>query len=565
MFDARSLKDIKETLEQWARMHAHDFAKERKNLFTCRSGIPVKRCYTPLDLAEKGFDYLSDVGLPGDFPFVTGITPTMYRSRLWETKSYSGRATAEECNELWKSLVPGGLERISIALDLPTQLGLDPDHPMAEGEVGRVGLSMTSLRDWEIALNGIDVGKVTVGIVSNALAAVALASHIAIAEQQGIELRQLRGACQNDILKEYTVRGNYIFPLGPSLRLAVDTICHCAKYIPKYEPINVSVTHYAHRGATPVHAAAFGLANAFTYLQAVKDRGLDIDQVAPHIVFLGNCEHTDFFQEIAKHRAMRKIYARTLKERLGAKDPESMICRVLSSNGGLSLQKEQYLNNIARNAIAGLAAALSGCLAVNLRAYDEHFGTPTKEAILTSLRTQQIIAYETGVTDTVDPLAGSYFIESLTLEFEGRILEEIEAIDRRGGVLHCIEDGYFQRILAEDGYNWQKAVESGDMVWVGVNKFATPDEESRPMRIYRADPKAEEQRIAAVRELRRSRDNVRVRKALSDLKSMALTEARPENDLMPPIIEAVKAYCTVGEIADVLREVWGEHTEARLM
>ncbi|MBI2909511.1 MAG: methylmalonyl-CoA mutase [Chloroflexi bacterium] len=565
MFDKEKLKEIEKATQAWGKAHAREFDAERRKEFACRSGIPVQRCYTLLDLEERGFDYLKDVGLPGDYPFVRGTRPTMYRGRLWESLSYTGRGTPEECNELWKSMLTSGLDRVFIALDLPTQLGLDPDDAMAEGEVGRVGLSMTSLRDWEIALDGINVGDVMVSFVSNALAAVSVASHIAIAERQGVDLKRLRGECQNDILKEYTVRGNYIFPPGPSLRLGTDIICYCAEHMPRYEPITVSVTHYAHRGATPVHAAAFGLANGFAYLQEIVDRGVDIDAVAPHIYILANSEHTDFFQEIAKHRAMRKIYARTLKERFGAKKPESMMCRVHGANGGLSLQKQQYLNNIARNTIAGMALALSGCNAIGLRAYDEHFGTPTRDAILTSLRTQQVIAYETGITDTVDPLAGSYFIESLTLDFEKHIMQELEAIEKRGGVLRCIEEGYFHRALAEDGYNWQKAIESGEMVWVGVNKFTSEDEENRPTKIYRAKPEFEAQRVEALGELRRKREAKRVQRTLDEVKAMASLPAKPENNLMPAMIDAVKAYCTNGEIAQALKAVWGEHTEARLV
>ncbi|MDO8569157.1 MAG: methylmalonyl-CoA mutase family protein [Dehalococcoidales bacterium] len=558
------LADIKQEIEKWELANAAELEADRKKNIRCAdSDIPIKAVYTPLDLEEKNFDYVKDVGMPGAFPFTRGITPTMYRNKVWNFSQVSGHATPEESNELWKGMIAGGGNRIALQLDLPSQMGLDPDHPMAEGEVGRVGVSFSSLRDWEIGFSGIDVGKIQIYTIANALAPVEIASHIALAEQQGVPLENLMGCCQNDILKEFSVRGNFIFPPAPSMRLLIDTICYCSEHFPKYDPISVSECHFVHRGATLVHSSALGLADFFTYFQHVVDRGVDVDIVAPHVTMIAGCEHVNFFQEIARHRAMRRIFAKVMKDRFKAKKPESMRLRVHGGNGGISLHKEQYLNNIARDALATLAAALSGFTSVDLRAYDEQFGIPTQEAILTSIHAQQVVAYETGIGDTVDPLAGSYYIEWLTSEFEERINKELEAIDQRGGVIRCIEEGYIQRLLAEDGYKWYKALESGEMVRVGFNRFQS-SEESKPLKIYRADLKTEGQRVEAVRQLRKKRDQRKVQKALEDVTALAREESKPENNMMVPIIEAVKAYCTVGEIADALKKAWGEFSESRV-
>lgn len=566
MQNDNELAEIKSAQESWERAKSEEFKKEIRPEFHCGSGIPIKRVYTPLDLTEKGFSYTKDLGFPGEYPYVRGDSAIGYRAGMWKSTQYAGYSTPQQSNELWKAQVEAGQTGIFIAYDLPTQLGYDPDHYMAEGEVGRVGVSLTSLRDWETAFDGIDISKVMVSQVLNAPGAVGIASHLALAESRGIDSKVLTGSCQNDILKEYTARGNFIFPIGPSMRLTVDALAYCGQYVPKYIPINLQFSHFAEAGADLVHHCAFVLANAFCYYQYAVDRGIDIDLIAPVTIFSGTGGHRDFFQQISKIRAMRKIYSRVMKDRFKARNPLSMVARFRGGcTGGSDLYQEQYLNNIARSAISCLAAAMAGYQTVDLRAYDEAFGIPTKEALLNALRTQQLVFCETGVDATVDPLAGSYFVESLTLEFDERISAVLEQIDKLGGVVKCIEDGYFRRVMAQSAYEKQKAFESGEMPAVGVNCFKSDEEDEKPSKIMRSDPQAQQQRIAEVLELRKKRDTNRVAKALHDVGAMAAAPATAENNLLPPILEAVKAYATVGEISDVLRGVWGEYSETGVL
>ena len=566
MKEQQKLPEIKQAVESWEKGHTVEFASERKKEeeFVSESGILIKRLYTPLDLAEKGFDYLKDVGLPGEYPYTRGITPTMYRGAIWGISQYSGYPTPEASNKLWKEQISRGLNSVLLAFDLASQRGLDPDDPRAEGEVARIGVSLYSLRDYEIAFDGIDVENIYVGMVFNALSIVGLASHLAIAEQQGADFNKLTGCQQNDILKEFVARGNYVFPPEPSMRLAVDVIAYVCAHAPLMSGIHVSTYHLSERGATPVHEGAFALANMIAYLDAAIERGIDVDKFAPAIAFLGIFDHTNFFEHIAKNRAIRRLYAKILKERYHAKDPRSLQFRGYLGNKGTSLYREQYLNNIARDAIASICAVLSGAQNQDMRAYDEQFGIPTSEAITTNVRIQQIAAYETGIADTIDPLAGSYFIESLTSEMEERMWQEIETIDRMGGAAKAIELGYEQRILAEDAYKWQKDFEAGRIWRVGANVFRS-EEEEKPARVYRGNPKVEEERIAAVKELKAKRDNNKVRKALDELKAAALLPATVENNLVPPVLEAVKCYATVGEVANVFREIWGEFKEPGIL
>ncbi|MFC2067384.1 methylmalonyl-CoA mutase family protein, partial [Chloroflexota bacterium] len=522
MFKEDKLEELRGAVKGWEKKYQDRFKNERKpeEEFACDSGISVKRVYTPLDLAEKGFDYMKDLGLPGEYPYARGITPGGYREELWHVSQYSGRPTPEESNKLWKAAIEAGMNYCYIAYDLPTQLGLDPDNPRAEDEVGRVGISMVSQRDWEIAFDGIDLNKIRVAQVANAMGFIGIANYLCLARKRGIDWKQLHGACQNDILKEYLARGNYIFPPEPSIRLVGDALVFCSKNVPNYQAIQVTGAHYSESQATPVHEAAFALADAFCYMQAAVDRGIDIDVIAPNMQFLPGTEHYGFFQEIAKFRAWRKIYARVLKESFGAKKPESMMARLYVEEGGNSLQRKQYLNNIARITMSIVVAALSGAQHIGLRAYDEQFGIPTQEAIITNVRLQHVVAQETGITDTVDPLAGSYFVESLTSEFEERITAEIEKIDKLGGVVKCIENGYMKNILVQDAYKWQKEFESGKVIRVGAN-FYPSEEEERPLIIYRADPKVEQQRVDAVKEVKKKRDNAKVKKALDEMKAIA--------------------------------------------
>lgn len=564
MFEKEKLADIELRQKRWERDMVGEFDKELKKEFVDPSGIPVKRVYTALDLAEKGFDDRESLGFPGEYPYTRGITPSMYRSGLWPMTQICSYATPEETNAAWKKLVGAGLTTAVAAFDMPTMLGHDPDHPMAEGEVGRVGVSLSSLRDCEILFDGIDLGKVTVSLASNAQAAVMIAMHLVMAERQGVDLSKVRGYVQNDMLKEYAARGLYIFPPEPSMRLTIDIVEYCAKYLPSYYPLAACSYQVQEAGATPLHAAAFGLAFAIAYLRAATERGIDVDLVAPRMFhFIGHV-HTGFFQEIAKLRAIRRLWARITREQFKAKNPASMRATILSPHCGSSLFREQCLNNIARGAIACLAGALAGVQRNEPRTYDEQFGIPSEEALMTSLRIQQIVGYETGVTDTVDPLGGSYFVERLTSEFEERITEELETIDRMGGAIKAIEEGYIQRVTAADSYKFQKAVESGQVVQVGVNSFRQ-EEASRPVRVYRADPNVEEKRKLEIKQLRKNRDNQKVAQALNEIRATARQGAGPGNNLMPPIIEAVKVYATIGEIHDALRDVWGEYVETSVI
>lgn len=566
MDEQQNLDEIKQAVETWEKKHAPEFAAERKKEeeFVSESGLQIKRLYTPLDLAEKGFDYLRDAGLPGEYPYTRGISSTMYRGAIWGISQYSGYPTPQAANKLWREQISRGLNSVSVAFDLASQKGLDPDNPRAEGEVGRIGASISSLRDYEIAFDGIDLEKIHVGQVFNALGTIGLAAHIAVAKQQGVDLSKIKGYQQNDILKEFAARGGYIYPPEPSMRLAIDVITYACANLPLYHGIHVCTYHLSEKGANPVHEGAFALANMIAYLEAAIQRGINVDKIAPAIAFLGVFDHCNFFEHIAKNRAIRRLYARILRERFKAKDPRSMQFRGYLGNKGTSLYREQYLNNIARNGIASVCAALSGAQLQDMRAYDEQYGIPTSEAITTNVRIQQIVAYETGITDTIDPLAGSYFIESLTSEMEEKMWQEIEAIDKLGGAARAIEIGYEQRKIAQDAYKWQRDFEAGRIWRVGVNVFRSEEEEN-PARVYRGDPNVEKERIAAVKELRAKRDNSKVRKALDELKASALQPATARNNLVPPVLEAVKSYATVGEIADVFREVWGEFREPSIL
>jgi len=561
LFEKKALDELKEAFEAWEKKHGDEFKTERKT-FVTESGIPIKRVYTPLDLAEKGFDYLKDLGLPGEYPYTRNNKATGYRGKLWGITAYGGKALPEESNELWKAQVAAGADTISVAYDLPCQLGLDPDNPKAEGEVGRTGISMVTQKDWEIAYDGIDYNKVGVYQVFNAPAIVGFANHIVLGERRGIGLKELRGILQNDVLKEYMARGNYIFPPAQSIRLTGDILSYVGEYMPRYQGTTVCGVHQSERGANNIHELVLAIANAIAYVEAAVERGVDVDKVAPGVMFFPGCDHYVFWEEIAKFRAHRRMWAKVMKERFKAKRPESLQCRLYSAEGGTSLHREQYLNNLGRISLSALVGALSGCELIDSRAYDEQFGIPTTEAQVTSVRLQNVVAYETGVDDTVDPLAGSYYVEWLTKETEERAWQELEEIDKRGGIARCIETGYAQRLIAQDAYVWQKRFESDELKRVGVNVFqSAAGEEEKPVRIYRTDPAVEAKRKEAVAEVKKKRDNAKVKKALDEITSLANLEATAENNLVPPVLEAVRGYATVGEICDALREAWGEYHE----
>ncbi len=553
-------EDLQKEIARWQDAHRDEFKKERKPEFLTGSGIPIKRLYTEADLEHAGFDYLRDLGFPGEFPYTRGMSATMFRGKLWGTQNYAGYATPQECNRLWKNLVKEGSYGVTIAYDLPTQLGYNPDHSRAEGEVGRTGVSLSSLKDWEIACEGLDLSKLLIGQVQNAMAVVGLACHLCIAEQQGVPWSAVQGWCQNDILKEYIARGNYIFPPAEGLRLVTDLIAFCNINVPNYRSY-ISYVHLSEKGATPVHEAAFGIANAFAYFDDAIARGLTVDDIAPNLTMHVSCDHDNFLEEIAKVRAMRRLYARILKEKYGAKKPQSLNPRWQLVQGGTGLHREQYLNNIARSTIAILAGALAGCDVYAPRPYDEQYGIPSQDAMVTGIRCSQIVCHETGITDFVDPLGGSYALETLTSQIEKRIQDELDHIDRLGGVIRCIETQYLQTEMAKDAYDWQKKFEQGEIVRVGVNMYRSQEQDAKPVIVYRADPDVGRIREKELTALKNERDTVKVAGSLETIKEIARLPATPENNLMPAVIDAVRCYATIGEIADALREVWGEYRQ----
>ncbi len=549
--DRNTLRDAMKAWEEQTLKPTLARAKERVAEFTTPSGLPVKRLYTPED--AEGRDYLEAVGFPGQYPFTRGIYPTMYRGQLWTMRQYAGIGTAKESNERFCYLLKEGQTGLSVAFDLPTQMGLDSDHPLAAGEVGQVGVAIDSLRDMEVLLDGIPLDRVTTSMTINAPAAVLLALYVAIAEQQGVPLSKISGTVQNDVLKEYVARGTYIFPPRPSLRLAADLIAYCADQVPRWNPISISGYHIREAGASAVKEIAFTFANAIAYVEAARCRGLPVDAFAPRISWIFNT-HNHFFEEIAKYRALRRMWARIMRERFGAKDSRSWMLRTHTQTGGSTLMAQQPENNIVRAAIQALAAVLGGVQSLALSCFDEALALPTEQAQRIALRTQQIIAYESGAADTVDPLAGSYYVEALTDELERRATEELEAIEATGGAVEAIERGYMQRAIQEEAYAHQQEVEAGTRVVVGVNRFQD-EGKPQPLQLYRADPEAENAQVKSLEILRRERDHRAVTAALGHLREAALGE----ENLIPPILRAVKAYATVGEICGVLREVFGEY------
>ncbi|MBI4193852.1 MAG: methylmalonyl-CoA mutase [Betaproteobacteria bacterium] len=548
---------LKTAEEEWKQRHEEEVSKAETQPCACEDGIPVKLLYTPSDVRA---DFHKDIGFPGDFPFTRGTDAAGYRKKLWTISHYAGFGSPRETNVLFRRMIEHGGVPPYMALDLPTQLGLDPDHPMARGEVGMTGTSIASLRDWEIIFDGIKLEDTFVGTVINAPAAVILAMHVVLAEKQGADLARIRGNLQNDILKEFTARGNFIFPVQPSLRLVTDTLEYCAKHLPAYWPLNVCGGHYPEAGANRVHEVAFAFADAFTYIEDALARGVDIDGFGKGIFFLMKSNHTDFFEEVAKFRAMRRIWATRLRERYGAKDAETMKCRILGHSGGSLLTRERPELNIARTTLACVAGVLGGIQLIGLRTMDEVFGIPTEKSELIAIGTQHVVAHETGLPDVVDPLGGSYYVEALTAQFETAVLEEIERIERMGGMVKAIESGYVRKVIAQDAYRTQTDWETGRKVKVGVNKFRIEESEP-PRRPYEYRPEEERRQIEAVRQLRRERDNAAVEKALDRIKALAREPAGSDSNLVPPIIEAVRAYATIGEICGTLRQVFGEYAE----
>ncbi len=540
------LEKVEKELERWEK----SFDKSKIENILNDSGIPIKLLYAPNDFEFER--YLENIGFPGEYPFTRGIHPTMYRQRIWTMRQYSGYGTPDETNKRFKYLISQGQTGLSVAFDLPTQLGYDSDHPLSVGEVGRVGVCVDTLEDMERIFKDIPLSKVSTSMTINAPTAILLAMYLAVAKKQGVPFKELRGTVQNDILKEYTVRGTYIFPPDPSLRLITDIFSFCKEHVPKWNTINIAGYHMREAGASAAQEIGFTFSNGITYVKAGIEAGLSVDDFAPRISWIFNTG-SNFFEEIAKYRAARRIWAKIMKDRFLAKNKRSLMLRFHTQTAGWTLTATQPLNNIVRVAIQTLAAVLSGCQSLASCSFDEALSLPSEEAVKLSLRTQQIIAYETHVTDTVDPLGGSYYIESLTDEMEKKIWEYIDKIDRLGGAVKAIEVGYIQKEIQENAYKIQKDIESGRRPVVGVNMFC--EEEEPKETPFKVDPKIAEVQIKRLSEIKRKRDKREVLKSLGELKAAA----KSDKNLMPYIYRACLAYATIGEICDVLREVFGEY------
>ncbi len=526
---------------------------ERKDLFTTLSGLPIDRLYTQDDLS--GADPESSIGYPGEFPFTRGIYPTMYRGRFWTMRQYAGFGTAVESNQRYRYLLSKGQAGLSVAFDLPTQIGMDSDHPLALGEVGKVGVAIDSLEDMETLFDGIPLEKVSTSMTINSTAAILLCLYVAVAKKQGANLAKISGTVQNDILKEYIARGTYIYPVRPAMRIVTDIFAWCRDNLPKWNTISISGYHIREAGSTAIQEVAFTLADGIAYVQAALDAGLAVDEFAPQLSFFFNA-HSDLLEEIAKYRAARRLWAKIMRDRFHAQDPRSLLLRFHAQTAGSSLTAQQPENNIVRVAIQALAAALGGCQSLHTNSMDEALALPTEDAALIALRTQQVIAYETGVTNTIDPVAGSYAIEHLTNEIEQGAMDYISKIDAMGGMLRAIESGFVQGEIQKAAYDFQRAIESKEQIIVGVNDFIA--EEERTIPTLRIEPEIERSQIARLNALRAKRDSTRTKSALTELQRRASTS----ENLLPAILTAVEAHATVGEISDALRHVFGEYQES---
>ena len=523
---------------------------ERRADFKTTSNIPIRRLYGPADRA--GANYLEELGLPGEYPFTRGVQPNMYRGRFWTMRQYAGFGTAEESNTRYRYLLDQGQTGLSVAFDLPTQMGRDSDHLLARGEVGRVGVAIDSLADMETMLAAIPLDKVTTSMTINATASILLALYLAVAEKQNVPWAKVGGTIQNDILKEYVARGTYIYPPRPSLRIITDIFAFCAKEVPNWNTISISGYHIREAGSNAAQEVAFTIANGIAYVEAALAAGLKIDEFAPRLSFFWNV-HNDFFEEIAKFRVARRIWAKIVRDRFGAKDPRSLTLRCHAQTAGSSLTAQQVDNNVVRVSLQALAAVLGGTQSLHTNGKDEALALPTEETARLALRTQQVIAYESGAADTVDPLAGSYFVESLTDELETHIRDYLEQIEAMGGAVSSIEQGFMQREIQNSAFLYQQEIETKDRIIVGVNSF-TLDKEPMPD-ILRIQPELEERQRAKVAQVRAERSADAAAKALARVESLA----RDGGNLMPAIVDAVRSYCTLGEISDAMRKVFGEY------
>jgi methylmalonyl-CoA mutase N-terminal domain/subunit len=523
---------------------------ERRETFVTGSGEPVERLYTPKD--AEHIDYLEDIGMPGEYPFTRGVQSTMYRGRLWTMRQYAGFATAEESNERYKFLIEQGSMGLSVAFDLPTQIGYDSDHTLSEGEVGKVGVAIDSLRDMEILFDGIPLDKVSTSMTINAPAAVLLAMYIAVAEKQGVSADKLRGTIQNDILKEYIARGTYIFPPEPSMRLITNIFEYCAKEVPQWNTISISGYHIREAGSSAAQEVAFTLADGIAYVQAALDAGLDVDDFAPRLSFFFNA-HNDLLEEVSKFRAARKLWAKIMKERFNAKNPKSLMLKFHTQTAGCTLTAQQPDNNIIRVTIQTLAAVLGGTQSLHTNSRDEALALPTEDSVRIALRTQQIVAHESGVAESVDPLAGSYYIEAMTDKIVKQAEDYIEKIDKIGGAPKAIERGYIQQEIMDSAYKYQKDIEAKSRIVVGVNQFKINEEP--PKGLLRVDPSVEIKQKEKIASIKAERDNNAVKETLETLRKAAGTK----ENLIPLILEAVRKYATLGEICQVLRDEFGEY------
>ncbi|MBK5252549.1 MAG: methylmalonyl-CoA mutase family protein [Peptostreptococcaceae bacterium] len=555
MFDRDKLDDIKNEAKSFEESTQKAIQKrpERKENFMSASGDEVGRLYSPADMGD--IDFMDDIGFPGQYPYTRGVQPTMYRGRLWTMRMYAGFATAEESNKRYKMLLAQGGSGLSVAFDLPTQIGYDSDHSLSEGEVGKVGVAIDSLKDMEILFGGIPLDKVSTSMTINAPAAVLLAMYIAVAEKQGVSMDKLRGTIQNDILKEYIARGTYIFPTEPSMRLITNIFEYCSANVPQWNTISISGYHIREAGSTAAQEVGFTLADGIAYVEAAIAAGLDVDTFAPRLSFFFNA-HNDLLEEVSKFRAARRLWARIMKERFHAKDPKSMMLKFHTQTAGSTLTAQQPDNNIVRVAIQTLAAVLGGTQSLHTNSRDEALALPTEDSVRIALRTQQIVAHESGVTNTIDPFAGSYFIESKTKDIEDQAYAYIKKIDELGGAPKAIDNGYIQQEIMDAAYRCQKDIESKNAVVVGMNEFMI--EEEPPKGLLRVDMSVGEGQKKKLQELKAERDNEDVKIKLELLRKAC----ECDDNVMPLILDAVKAYATLGEICLVMRDVFGEYQQS---
>lgn len=556
MFDEKKIKKIKQQRERWEKTTLPKWlrqSKERKNEFKNHSGLPIKRVYTPEDI--ENMDYLRDTGFPGEYPFLRGVHATMYRGRLWTMRMFAGYGTAKETNQRFKYLLKEGETGLSTAFDYPTIMGYDSDYPMARGEVGVCGVAISSLKDMEVLLDGIPLDQVTTSMTINGPAPMLLAMYVAAGDKERVPRRKLGGTTQNDNLKEFFAQKLCIFPPKASVKLTTDIIEYCAKHLPKWNPVSISGYHIREAGATTLQELAFTIYDGIAYVESTLERGLKVDDFAHRLSFFF-ASHNDFFEEIAKFRAARRLWARIMKERFHAKDSRSMWMRMHVQTSGCTLTAQQPLNNIIRTTIQALAAVLGGTQSLHTNSFDEALCLPTEDAVRVALRTQQIIAHESGATNTIDPVAGSYYLEALTNEMEEKAMEYIQKIDDIGGAIPAIEKGFFQKEIADSAYLYQREVDEKKRIIVGLNEY-TLEEEECPIELLRINPKAEKEQVTRLQKLKRERDNRKVKEVLEKLHYAA----EKDENLMPIIIEAVKTYATLGEVTEVLRKVYGEYKE----